>query len=161
MYGGEAAFWGLLGALGFVWFIVLVVFYVLKSLGISALAANRGFENPWLGWVPIADLYLLGMLVGSMDLFGYRVDKLEIILPAAMVGVLVLGRIPFIGWLITLVVMVFFIMFTYKLFEMYSSNAILYTVLSMLLGLFPIFLFVIRNNPLLVQPQNPNNDQYF
>ncbi len=161
MYGGEAVFWGLLGALGFVWFIVFVVFYVLKSLGISALAANRGFENPWLGWVPIADLYLLGMLVGSMDLFGYKVDKLEIILPAAMVGNILLGSIPFIGWLIMLAATVFFVVFLYRLFEMYSTNAILYTVLSVLLCLFPVFIFVIRNNPLLVQPQNPNNNQYF
>ncbi len=161
MYGGEGAFLAAMGFLGFIWFVVFVVFYILKSLGISALATNRGFENPWMGWVPIADLYLLGMLVGSMDLFGYRVDKLEIILPAAMVGGSLLGSIPLLGWLIMLAVMVFFIMFTYRLFEMYSTNAVLYTLLSVLLCLFPIFLFVIRNNPPLMQTQNPNNNQYY
>ncbi len=161
MYGGDAAYLGLLGAFGFVWFIVCVVFYVLKSLGISALAANRGLENPWLGWVPVADLYLLGMLVGSMDLFGYKVDKLEIILPAAVVGGSILGMIPVLGWLLMIALMVFMVMFTYKLFEMYTTNAVLYTVLSLLLCLFPIFLFAIRNDPPLAQAPNPNNDQYY
>ncbi len=161
MYGGDAAYLGLLGALGFLWFIVFVVFYVLKSLGISALAANRGLENPWLGWVPVADLYLLGMLVGSMDLFGYKVDKLEIILPAAMVGGSVLGMIPFLGWLLILAVTVFWVMFLYKLYEMYTTNAVLYTVLSIVFCLFPIFLFAIRNNPPLAQAPNPNNNQYY
>ncbi|KUG02512.1 hypothetical protein ASZ90_020144 [hydrocarbon metagenome] len=157
MYGGEGAVLAAMGFLSFIWFVVFVVAYILKSLGISALAANRGFENPWLGWVPIADLYLLGMLVGSMDLFGIKVDKLEIILPAAMVGGFVLSWIPFIGQLLWLALTVFFIVFVYKLFEMYTSNAILYTALSILLCLLPIFLFIIRNNPPLLQPQNPNN----
>ncbi len=160
MTGGEAAFYGLMSALGFVLLVVFVVFYVLKSLGISALAANRGFENPWLGWVPVADLYLLGMLVGSMDLFGFKLDKLEFIIPAVMVGASVLSPIPLLGQLIMLAAMVVFVMFTYKLFEMYSkNNAVLYTLLSMLLGLLPIFLFLIRNN--IPQSQaSPDNTQY-
>jgi len=160
MYGDETEFLAIMGAVGFVMFVVTAVFYVLKSLGISALAANRGLENPWLGWIPIADLYLLGMLVGSMDLFGYKVEKLEIVVPAVMVGGCMLGMIPIIGWLLMLVLMVFSVMFIYKLFEMYTSSAVLYTVLSVLLGLWPIFIFIIRNNPPLTQGQYPGNNQY-
>jgi hypothetical protein len=158
MYDGSGAFWAAMGVLSFMWFIVFAVFYVLKSLGISALAANRGLENPWLGWVPIADLYVLGMLVGSMELFGKRLDNLEIILPVSMLAGFLLVWIPFIGQLAWLAITVFFVIFTYRLFEMYTDNAMIYTAVSVLLCLFPVFLFIIRNNQPLFQPPKSGNN---
>lgn len=34
--------------------------YVLSSLGIYTVAKRRGIRNPWMAWVPVVDLYLLG-----------------------------------------------------------------------------------------------------
>lgn len=143
---GYAAWMAWLGIFFFVLLVIGVVFYVLKSIGLSTLAANRGIPNPWLAWIPIADLYIMGLLVGEMDFFGYRVPDLGLWLPVIIVGGTILAEIPVIGWLFSVAVMVFSIMFIYKLFSMYTDQAILYTVLSTLLCLLPVFLFVIRNN---------------
>ena len=146
-YGGAAAFLAIAGALSFVFFVIAVVFYVLKSIGLSALAVKRGIENPWLAWIPIADLYIMGLLVGEMDLFGYHLDNLGLWVPVIFVGGMILSMIPFLGVLFSIAVLVFSIMFIYKLYEIYApTQAVLYTILSILLGLFCVFIFIIRNN---------------
>ncbi|MEQ8174162.1 MAG: hypothetical protein ABRQ26_03750 [Syntrophomonadaceae bacterium] len=129
-----------------VFFAILIAFYVLKSIGLMTLATNKGIENAWLAWIPIADLYIMGSIVEEMDLFGYRLTNLGMWLPVACIGGMVLGMIPILGFLVSLALMVFMIMFTYNLFKMYTESAVLYTVLSLLLGLFSIFIFIIRNN---------------
>jgi len=135
--------------------VIGLVFYVLKSIGLYTLAQNRGIENPWLAWIPITDLYIMGMLVGEMDLFGLHIDNLGLWFPVAAVGGSLLCGVPFIGVLIWFALMIFLVMFLYKLFDMYSENAILFTILSLLLGLFPIFIFVIRNNEMRASAAEP------
>ncbi len=63
-----------------------------QSIGLYNLAVNRGIENPWLAWIPIADLYIMGLLVGEMDLFGYHLDNLGLWVPVIFVG----------GWIMNL-----------------------------------------------------------
>lgn len=133
-----------------VFLLIGLVFYCLKSVGLYTLAKNRGIENPWLAWIPIADLYIMGMLVGEMDLFGMHIENLGLWVPVAVVGGSLLSMTPILGMFISIALMVFMAVFIYKLFEMYSENAILFTILSMLLGLFAVFIFVIRNNDLQV-----------
>lgn len=161
MYGETALFLGLLGLLGAAGIFYLVIplaLYILKSIGLTALASNRRLENPWLGWIPVGDLYLVGLLLNSqMDLFGNKVEKLEIVFPAVVVGAYVLGPVPLIGWLLWLASMVFAIAVLYRLFEMYTSNAALFTVLSLIPGLAAILIFVIRDNPPLAPVQPPTN----
>lgn len=130
----------------FILLVIAVVFYVLKSFALQTLAANRGIENPWLGWIPIADLYIMGLLVKEMDVFGYHLDNLGLWCPVIFVGGGILVNIPVLGALICVALLVFAALFAYKLFEIYTSQAVLYTVLSILLCLFPVFLFIIRNN---------------
>lgn len=142
------------GVFSFFFFVVAVVFYVLKSIALQTLAAKRGIENPWLGWIPIADLYIMGLLVKEMDVFGYHLDNLGLWCPVIFVGGAILANIPVLGVIISVALLVFAVLFTYRLFEIYTSQAILYTVLSVLLCLFPVFLFIIRNNdPIDSNPQ--------
>jgi len=126
--------------------LVGIVFYVLKSIALTTMASNRGVENPWLGWIPVADLYIAGTLLGEMDLFGYRLTNLGLWVPVVYVGGVVLGLIPVIGILFSIALLVFAVIFTYNLFKLYTDQAILFTVLSIFLGLWPVFLFVVRNN---------------
>jgi len=136
-----------LGAIAVLFLVVIgLVFYVLKSMGLYTLAINRGIENPWLAWIPVADLYIMGLLVGEMDLFDYHLDNLGLWVPVIFVGGSILSNIPYIGVLINLAIFVFAVFFFYKLFEKYTPQAVLYTVLSIPLCLLPIFLFLIRNN---------------
>lgn len=144
--GGLGALLALSAGIFFIVFLIGVAFYVLKSIGLMTLATNRGIENPWLAWIPIADLYIMGSLVGEMDLFGYRLTNLGMWVPVGVLGGMVLGMIPFLGILVSLALMVFMIMFIYNLFKIYTESAVLYTILSAVLGLLPIFLFMIRNN---------------
>jgi hypothetical protein len=61
-YDGMGVAFALVG-LSILFFAVIgLVFYVLKSIGLSTLAANRGIENPWLAWIPVADLYIMGLV---------------------------------------------------------------------------------------------------
>jgi len=149
------------GVFSFFFFVVAVVFYVLKSIALQTLAAKRGIENPWLGWIPIADLYIMGLLVNEMDVFGYHLDNLGLWCPVIFVGGGILVNLPILGALICVALLVFSALFAYKLFEIYTSQAVLYTVLSILLCLFPVFLFIIRNNdpigstPQGLQPPRP------
>jgi hypothetical protein len=147
------AIWGTL----VIFFLVIgLVFYILKSIGLQTLAARRGIENPWLAWIPIADLYIMGLLVGKMDIFGYHLDNLGLWLPVIVIGCYILSRIHGIGFLFILALLVFMILFVNKLFGIYTTQATLYTVLSVILGLLPVFLFVIRNNePLNQAPSGP------
>jgi len=140
------AFLAALGAFSLLFFAVAVVFYVLKSIGLSTLAANRGIENPWLAWIPVADLYIMGMLVGEMDVLDYHIDNLGLWVPVVFVGGGIFSAMPVIGWLVSLALMIFAILFIYKFFELYTDQAVLYTVLSTLLCLLPVFIYVIRNN---------------
>lgn len=143
---GDMLFLSLLGGMGVFAFIIGVVFYVLKSIGLMTLAANKGMENTWLAWIPVADLYVMGAIVDKMNFFGFQFTNLGLWVPVIFLGGGLLGAIPVLGWLLMIFVFVFAVVFIYNLFNMYTPNAILFTVLSVFLGLFAIFLFVIRNN---------------
>lgn len=150
-YGSAAGWLAMAGIVSFIFLIIVVVFYVFKSLALYAMAVKRGIENPWLAWIPIADLYLLGLLVGEMDLFGYHLDNLGLWVPVAVIGSMILGKIPVIGFLFSLALLVFWVMFFYKLFQMYAPDqAVVFTILSVFL--FPIMLFIVRNNDPVIVP---------
>ena len=39
-----------------------IVVYVLHSLGMYTIAKRRGIHNPWLAWIPVANLWALGSI---------------------------------------------------------------------------------------------------
>lgn len=140
------------GSLGIFCLIIGIVFYILKSIGLATLASNKGIDLPWLAWIPVADLYIAGAIVKEMNLFGIRFENLSLWVPLIICGGAFLQAIPVLGWLIMVGVFIFCIGFTYNLFGIYSENATLFTILSIFLGLWPIFIFIIRNN----KPLNMN-----
>lgn len=133
--------------------IVLLVFYVLKSIGLMTMASNKGVDNAWLAWIPVADLYIAGLILEEMDLFGTNLDNMGLWLPGIMVSCCILGFIPVIGFIFNLAMMLFFLFFAYNLFKLYNpEQATLYTILS-IFGLWPVFIFILRN-----QQPVPNKD---
>lgn len=36
--------------------------YILRSAGTCAIAKRRGIEHPWLAWIPVVDLWILGSI---------------------------------------------------------------------------------------------------
>ena len=39
-----------------------VVTYVLRALGLYTIAKRRGINNPWMSWVPVLDLWVIGCI---------------------------------------------------------------------------------------------------
>jgi hypothetical protein len=136
----------LMGTLSVLFLLIGLVFYILKSIGLATLAANKGIEMPWLAWIPVADLYIAGAIVDEMDFLGIRFKNLALLAPVVFCGGALLNAIPFVGWLIAVGVFIFAIGFVYNLFNRYSEYAALFTILSIFLCLWPVFIFVIRNN---------------
>lgn len=67
--GAAEAAEGVLGAmLGFllVFYLLMLVFgivsYVLQSLGMYTIAKRRGIRNPWLSWLPVGNMWILGSI---------------------------------------------------------------------------------------------------
>ena len=62
----------------------VLVFYILRSMGLYRMAQNAGMQSPWLAWIPVARDYLLGSLC---DRAAYcqkgRKWNLAVILPVA------------------------------------------------------------------------------
>ena len=119
--------------------------YVLTALGLYKIAQNRGEENAWLAWVPIAQLYIIGKIIVEEKFGTFVIPRMDLVLPlgalatAALFGILVLGQLVAIAYAVIAVYAL------YLLFKKYApEQAVLYTVLSAI-GLFAIFIFVIRD----------------
>lgn len=152
------AFLTAVASLGIIFFLIFVVLYVLKSIGLATMADNRGIEYPWLAWVPVGDLYIMGALVGEMNLFGIQVNDLSLWYPVTILVGTLLSSIPFLGIIFAIGLIIFQVAFIYFLFKQYTKQATLLTVLSIFFGfLFPIFLFTLRNEAI-ITPESTGQD---
>jgi hypothetical protein len=139
------AFWGFFA---FIFFIAGIAMYILAALGLYKLATNRNIENPWLAFVPIANLYILGLLVKKVNMGTFEVPSIELVLPAGCIAVAILGGIPLIGWLLNIAYLVLGLFTLYKLYSMYRpQQAIVWIILSVILPFMgPVFIFIMRND---------------
>lgn len=39
-----------------------LAFYVLQSYGLYSIAKRRGIKNPWLSWIPVGNMWMLGCI---------------------------------------------------------------------------------------------------
>jgi hypothetical protein len=144
---GLIALFSILAGFSIILFLVAIVLYVLKSLGLYKLASNAGLENPWLAWLPFGDLYLLAKLVKGVKIGTFEVPRLELVLPIGQLIVLILSGIPVIGTILCIAFAVLLLFVLYKLFNIYKpASAVLWLVLSIILPFMgPIFIFMIRD----------------
>ena len=150
MYGSDYGMFGALAAaglfLGLLFFAIAIAAYVLTALGLYKLAQKQNFENAWLAWIPVAQFYIIGKIVGEAK-FGtaFTIPRLELVLPLGAIAIGILGYIPVLGQLIALAYAVVCIYSLYLLYKKYvPDQAVLYTILSAV-GLFAIFIFIIRD----------------
>ena len=178
------------GAIGMIVVIVLLVFvvalaygavsYVLHSLGLYAIAKRRCIRNPWLAWIPVGNLWLLGSI---SDQYQYvakgNVKNLRKLLLSlsiayyalyAFQGVSTIGALfagegieAFAGvmgsdMLLSLLLIVMVVVEYIAYYNLYSScqpsNATLYTVLSVIFSVtLPFFVFACRKKDLGMPPR--------
>lgn len=142
----------LLAAGGFMLLMVVLalVFYVLFSLGLYTMASRRSIPNPWMAWIPIAQFYMLGEVIGPVKLGDFTADQPGLYLLGAIIGLWVLSLIPVLGPIFSLANLVVAIGALYLLFSRYTTEntPLLYTILAVVSfgALAAIFVFIIRNN---------------
>ncbi len=146
--------------------------YVFTALSLYTIAQRRGLHCPWLAWIPVANLWLMGSL---SDQYRYLtqgqvkhkrvallvLEGITLALTGGMIGAGVWCFVSSVSApaLITLVIMVLLaggvalaktILSFMALYDIYAScdpqNATVYLVLSIFFKfLRPIFLFIIRD----------------
>lgn len=167
----EAAGFGMLGAFLVVYMLILlaslavsVAAYVLQSLGYYTIAERRGIKRPWLAWLPIGNLWILGsisdqyqyvtkgkvknrrkLLLGlSCGLLVFCVVWIVAMIAfAVMAGLmgdgLVVGLIGIFGGLLLMAVAITEVVVQFIcLYDLYRSctpdNAVLYLILSLVVN---------------------------
>ena len=137
------------GIFGLLIVILALVFYVLFSLGLYTMANRRGISNAWLAWIPIAQFYTLGEVIGPVKLGDFTADQPGLYLLGAIIALWVLSYIPAIGSIFSLLNLVVAIGSLYYLFSRYTTEntPLLYTILAVASfgALGAILVFVIRN----------------
>ena len=66
-----------LGVLAIVWLVAMllascvsILVYVLQSVGFYSIAKRRGIHNPWLAWIPIGNMWILGSISDQYQFVG-------------------------------------------------------------------------------------------
>ena len=73
---------GIFGGLLFVLIIPIIIMYVLMAISLQKMADDQGIENSFLAWIPIANLYLTGLIVGDeLEIGEYTIPSLSLVLP--------------------------------------------------------------------------------
>lgn len=113
--------------------ILLLLAYIPMSLGLYRMAVKCGIENPWLAWVPIANLYIVGLIIRELRFQDYEIPSPEIVLPVAFAANIVISRIPFIGPLYGLALLALMLLALFRLFSIFKKDsAMLFTLLSLI-----------------------------
>lgn len=152
--------------------LVSLAIYVFTALSLYTIAQRRGLHCPWLAWIPVANLWLMGSVSDQYRYLTQGQVKNKRIVLLVLEGVtlaLTGGLVGSVIWLvaakgtaaavITMVVMALLaggtalaktVLGFMALYDIYAScdpqNATVYLVLSIFFKfLRPIFLFVIRD----------------
>ncbi len=141
--------------------IIGIISYVFESISLYTIAKNRGIENPWLAWIPVANAFLLGKIsdyytvkeTGKSNNFAIIMLCLSIatfVLPFTFIFALLA---PFTA----IALAVFEYISIYKFYRSVNpNNATLLLVLSIIFSIaLPFILFAYRNKPDVYIPQQP------
>lgn len=143
-YGAEStAFLGFLFVLMGIALLVSLVFYLMFAFGLKKLAEREGIEHAWFAFIPLLQLYLMGEIAQDK----VSVQGLPQWLLWGAIGNVLLSWIPVINILVMFVYYILIVVTLYYIFDKYSKNALIFTIFSFLFGLYPIFIYIIRNNP--------------
>ena len=115
-----------------VFFLVRAIAFVIAAVGLYRIACQRKLPSPWLAWIPIARLYLLGLLIGQTLPISPRwhIPYIQIILLVST-AFMILGSGSVLGGIFTVLTIVLVVLSFTALFRQYGDRrAILYGVLA-------------------------------
>lgn len=177
--GTEAGAVGVIGAVALIYgvimlfaFVYSITTYVLHSLGLYTIARRRRISNPWLAWIPLGNLWILGSIsdqyqhMAKRKITGRRKIMLGLSIAAFAIYFVwlcgtVIGALTGIGGMATVLLallglLVFFgiaialTVYQYMCYyDLYRScdpgNSALFLILSILFsGIMPFFVFACR-----------------
>lgn len=135
-----------LGVFIFIFAIIGITLYVLYSYSLYKMAIKQGIENPWLAFIPIAQNYTIGRLIKNLKVFDFEIPRIEVVLPAVALIVLIFNNVDFIGPLLSLANFILMLFVLNKLYNMYKpENSTLYTILSIFALPVPFILFSLKD----------------
>ncbi|MDR0671478.1 MAG: hypothetical protein LBF64_04115 [Oscillospiraceae bacterium] len=120
--------------------LVAIGVWVLYALGFMEVAKRSPYAKfAWMAWVPVCNYYLLGLLVPDPYIGKLKVNQFSLML-AALAGVMILGDIPVLGWLISIGFYVLTVLINMEIFKRYRPQS------AVALAIFyPIGYFIIRS----------------
>lgn len=172
---GLMAVLGVFAVIGIIMLVVGILTYVLEGIGFSAMAKNRGYDKPWLAWIPVASVYLMGAIADDINMRnGKETNLRKWLLGLAIGGIglsIVIGGVEgvasalsdegeaalaisaignMISSMLSMAMMVFTYIALYKIYNEYSPNSS--TIMLICTIVFcnivrPFMIFAIRNNP--------------
>lgn len=136
-------------------FAVGIVFYILQAIGLFKIAKREGREDlAWLAWIPIANTFLMTLVV-EKEVHPELRGKVTMIYGIAFAASIIASAfIPFAGLVASIVVFYAF----YFIAKMYSTNPVLHLVISIItFGVaMPIQIFIFRNRKRVI-PGGPDD----
>jgi len=85
-------------------FVLTIVMYILQSLGIYTIAQRRGIRNPWMAWLPVTNMWILGSIA---DQYRYvacgQIRNRRKVLLGMSIAMLALGLLLFGGYIALIV----------------------------------------------------------
>ena len=126
--------------------------YVLRSMGLYTMAKNRGIDNAWLAWVPVANNWLLGEIADDINRRKSKKTNYSLILlvltAAGAAGGFSLILLPFSALFsapVSIAASVVYFIALYEIYQDYApQNAVVFLVLSILLSVQWLLLFILR-----------------
>lgn len=124
--------------------LIALALYLLMSFSLYTMAKNKGLEHEWLAFIPIAQMFILGRLIGAIKFQNYTVPFPAewVLLGASLITVFLNNN--FISFVVYLVAILAY----YNLYMLYQEDrAVVYTVVGAIVPVtIPFFIYSIRNN---------------
>ncbi len=123
-------------------------FYVMFCYGLYSIAMRRGEKDAILAWIPLANFYLLGNMIGNFSIVNKEMKNIEILLPIAVLIYYLIGGSIFFGYLIAAVCLLFIVYALYTFYDQVQpERAMFYTIISAILPTvsIPIIFLLIKD----------------
>ena len=145
--------------------VIALISYIFQSLGMYKIAQRRHYPNPWMAWIPYANMYLYAVLIDQDLVVGKRTIRnfpvwytvYPFIISGASIVLQIIAIVPIIGWIIGglgglacwVASVTFSVYVKYRFYKKYRlDQATLFTVLSFLVPLAePFIIFNMSRKP--------------
>lgn len=151
MMNDYSSIFAVMGAFIFIAIIIGIILYVFMALGMQSMATKLKIENPWLAWIPIVNIYLIGRIAGDqVTIFNKTIQKLGLVLLIGCICAGVISAIPIIGFIACIAYAIIYFVALYKIYRIFAeNNAVLFCILSIVLSVTAPFCvyFASKNEP--------------